>query len=128
MRAAYDLWRAGWYDDQSSFQWDDDFTDMIGDHRIGDKYESLYGEVKQFQKMMDRRAEVNANNRSQYKADGIKENNIMSQSMRYEVPLVNAAQKSRMKSKLLALSSPANLNCSACAAPALSICCILAAC
>lgn len=103
MRAAYDLWRAGWYDDQSSFQWDDDFTDMIGDHRIGDKYEELYGEVRQFQKIMDRRAEVNANNRSQYIADGIKENNIMSQSMRYEVPLVNAAQKSRMKSKLLAL-------------------------
>ena len=103
MRGMYDIWRAGRLDDAEAFQWNDDFTRLVGDHRIGDKYENLYTQVKQFQEKTYRRDEINADLRSKYIADGIKENNIMAQSMRYEVPLANAAQKARMKSKLLAL-------------------------
>ena len=103
----YDIWRAGTIDDSSGFDIVDEFTNITGDHRIGDRYENLYGEVKQFQRNMNRRSQVNADLRSQYIADGIKKNNIMSQSMRYEVPLVNTAQKQQMKSKLLALKQEA---------------------
>ena len=107
MRGMYDIWRAGNLDDANAFQMTDDFTRLVGSHKLGDKYENLYGEVKQFQRQMNRKSQVNADLRSQYIADGIKKNNIMSQSMRYEVPLVNTAQKSRLKSKLLALKQEA---------------------
>ena len=107
MRGMYDIWRAGTIDDSSGFDIVDEFTNITGDHRIGDKYENLYGEVKQFQRNMNRRSQVNADLRAQYIADGIKKNNIMSQSMRYEVPLANTAQKQQMKSKLLALKQEA---------------------
>ena len=107
MRGMYDIWRAGSIDDSSGFDLVDEFTNITGDHRIGDKYENLYGEVKQYQRNMNRRSQVNADLRAKYIADGIKKNNIMSQSMRYEVPLANTAQKQQMKSKLLALKQEA---------------------
>lgn len=107
MRGMYDIWRAGFVDDLSGFDIVDEFTNITGDPRIGDKYENLYGEVKEYQRNMNRRSQVNADLRAQYIADGIKKNNIMSQSMRYEVPLANTAQKQQMKSKLLALKQEA---------------------
>jgi hypothetical protein len=107
MRGMYDIWRAGNLDDANAFQTTDDFTRLVGNHQLGDKYENLYGEVKQYQRNMNRRSQINADLRAQYIADGIKKNNIMSQSMRYEVPLVNTAQKQQLRSKLLALKQEA---------------------